>query len=111
MEAVNQGLEIDKDRITDIITGAVAHIHSLGLGHNDLSPHNIMINDNQDPVIIDMETCMAESMPAMCKIGTSGWSDNWWTSSLRNDEIALERIRLWLNGLYNPEGHSVGGEQ
>jgi hypothetical protein len=112
MEAVNQGLEIDKDRIIDIITDAVAHIHSFGLVHNDLNPDNIMLNDNLDPVIIDMETCMAESRPAIYKLGTPGWSDNWWTSSLQNDEVALERIRLWLNGLYNPNvPSSAGGER
>jgi len=111
MEAVNEGLEIDKGRIIDVITDTVAHIHSFGLVHNDLSPHNIMLNDDLDPVIIDMETCMAESRPAIRSVGTPGWSGNWWTSSLRNDEIALERIRLWLNGLYNPEGPFVGSEQ
>ena len=104
MEAINQSLEIDKDRIVNIITDALAHIHSLGLVHNDLSPYNILLDDNLDPVIIDMETCMAESRPAMYSLGTPQWSGNWWTSSLSNDEIALERIRLWLNGLYHPEG-------
>lgn len=103
MEAVDQGLQIDKNRVIDVITDAVAHLHSLGLVHNDLSPHNIMLDDNLNPVIIDMETCMPETTPAIYKYGTPQWSGNWWTSSLANDEVALERIRLYLNGLYHPE--------
>jgi serine/threonine protein kinase len=81
----------------------VAHLHTLGLIHNDISPYNIMLDDDLQPVLIDLETCMPESMPPILKRGTPGWSGNWEMSSLANDEIALERLQLYLNGLYDPD--------
>ena len=106
-DAVDRDLPIDRVAVMDTITDAVAHIHSLGFVHNDLSPYNIMLDEDLKPVIIDLETCMRESAPAIIKLGTPGWSDNWKTSALVHDEIALERIGLYLNKLYDPEKQNV----
>jgi serine/threonine protein kinase len=104
-EAVNEGMPFDKEHVFSTITDAVAHLHSLGLVHNDLSPRNIMLDDNLQPVLIDMETCMPEGSPPIFKIGTPEWSGNWTFSTVTNDKIALKRIRALLDGIYNPGNH------
>ena len=101
-EAVEESLSFDAVKVMDTITDAVAHLHSLELVHNDLSPHNILFDDDLNPVIADMETCMPEGCPPILKMGSPAWSGNWKSSALANDEIALKRIRLYLNGLYDP---------
>ena len=104
-EAVDEGMPFDKEQVFGTVTDAVAHLHSLGLVHNDLSPHNILLDDNLQPVLIDMETCMPEGSPPIFKIGSPEWSGNWTFSTVANDEIALKRIRAFLDGLYNPGNH------
>jgi hypothetical protein len=101
-DAVEEGVSLNKTQVLNMVTDAVAHLHSLGLVHNDLGPHNILLDDNLQPVLIDMETCMPEASPPILKIGTPAWSGNWETSAMVNDEIALRRIGLYLDGLYNP---------
>jgi serine/threonine protein kinase len=101
-EAVDEGLPLDTAKILETITNTVAHLHSLGLVHNDLNPHNILLNKDLSPVIADMESCMPVGYPAILAMGTPAWSGNWERSALVNDEIALERIQLYLHGQYNP---------
>jgi len=91
-------MPFDKQQVLSTITDAVAHLHSLGLVHNDLGPHNILLDDNLQPVLIDMETCMPEGSAPIFKIGTPEWSGNWAFSTVENDEIALKRIRTFLDG-------------
>ena len=35
------------------ILTAILHIHTSGIVHSDLKPENIMVDENEDPVIID----------------------------------------------------------
>ncbi|KAF2241352.1 hypothetical protein BU26DRAFT_440672 [Trematosphaeria pertusa] len=86
----------DKDLCIKKIKSAVEHIHSLGLAHNDLNPSNIMLNQGE-PIIIDFGSCQPFGK-ALVSAGTPGWVDVdcCTTSALRNDEVALDRIRTWL---------------
>jgi serine/threonine protein kinase len=78
---------------------AVEHIHSRGLAHNDLNPSNIMLRFGEptEPIIIDFGSCQPLGNNLL-SAGTPGWVDEdcHSTSALRNDEIALGRIRTWL---------------
>jgi len=101
-EAITEALPIDTATVFNRVKDAVAHLHSLGLVHNDLSPYNILLDGDLNPVVADFETCMPEGHPRLLKYGTPDWSDNWECSALENDKIALERIRLYLKGEYRP---------
>lgn len=93
----DDGNEIfDKDLCIRKIESAAKHIHSLGLAHNDLNPSNIMLK-HEEPIIIDFGSCQPFGK-ALVSAGTPGWVDidGCNTSALRNDEIALDRIRTWL---------------
>jgi serine/threonine protein kinase len=78
------------------ITSAARHLHSLGLAHNDLNPSNIMVDEHDSPVLIDFGSCQPFEM-GLITTGTVGWvDDDFTTSAQQHDEIALNKIRLWL---------------
>lgn len=78
------------------IHAGVAHLHGLGLAHNDLNPENIMMDEQDRPVIIDMGSAKRFG-EHMSQGGTPDWNDGFGEVSSRgNDEIGLEKIREWL---------------
>ncbi len=79
------------------IQAGLAHVHSLGLAHNDLNPWNIMLDEQDRPVIIDMGSCkpLGEKLHEM---GTPDWNDGFVeVSSKENDDIGLQKITEWLS--------------
>ncbi|KIK11613.1 hypothetical protein PISMIDRAFT_478895 [Pisolithus microcarpus 441] len=73
----NEG-KLDAERITEIIQGVRAgleHLHSLGYAHNDVTPTNIMIDDDGHPVLIDFESCgkLGEVIDAKSRAETPGY--------------------------------------
>ncbi|KAI5988745.1 kinase-like domain-containing protein [Pisolithus albus] len=73
----NKG-KLDAERITEIIQGVRAgleHLHSLGYAHNDVTPTNIMIDDDGHPVLIDFESCgkLGEVIGAKSRAETPGY--------------------------------------
>ena len=78
------------------ITAAVHHLHSLGLGHNDLKPENVLVNELDRAIITDLGSCQPFGKP-LITAGTPGWIEEEYTvSAQRNDEVALGKIRTWL---------------
>lgn len=89
------------------LRSAVSHLHSLGRAHNDLTPMNIMLDDDDNPVIIDFGSCQPFGT-SLITAGTPGWIDEDFTvSAHEHDLIALEKIQVWLQKLTratrNPE--------
>jgi len=95
---IKNGASRPLDR-TSCIHGIVAglkHLHSLGLAHNDLNPWNIMLTEEDVPVIIDYGSCRPVG-DILYEGGTPGWNENFDSvSSLRNDETGVRKIREWL---------------
>ena len=79
------------------LTNAVEYLHSLGRAHNDINPHNIMVTDHDEPVLIDLESCLPLGAETTCG-GTPGWVDkNYKTvSTKRHNEVALRKVREWM---------------
>lgn len=78
------------------ITSAIEHLHSLGLAHNDLTPMNILVDKRDTPIIADFGSCQPFGK-GLITAGTPGWIDEEFTTSeRRHDEIALGKIRTWL---------------
>lgn len=48
---------IDVEKCLSGMADGIAHLHSLGLVHNDINPGNIMLRDGFTPVIIDFDSC------------------------------------------------------
>lgn len=75
------------------IENGVNHLHSLGLIHCDLNPQNIMMNDD-DPVIIDFDSCTFEGEPLGLKAGTEGWADSHVELAKRKGDLfSLSKIK------------------
>lgn len=87
----------------DGVLAGIRHLHSLGLVHNDITPSNIMFEENGVPVIIDFDSCR--------KVGealndgnngtkrTHGWHDPEVQFALEKNGLdALVELRTWLVG-------------
>ncbi|KAF2815026.1 uncharacterized protein BDZ99DRAFT_357768, partial [Mytilinidion resinicola] len=82
----------------DAIVSAVEYLHSLGYAHNDLNPNNVMIAEDDSPIIIDFDSCKRFG-EALISGGTWGWIDldeDYETSQRRHDEFALTKMWNWL---------------
>ena len=62
----------DVRRCQQAIREAVEHMHRHGLIHNDLNPANIMIDENDNPVVIDFDSCKPEGAELSVKGKTHG---------------------------------------
>lgn len=78
---------------------AIHHLHSLGRAHSDITPMNIMIDENDDPVIIDYGSCRPFG-ETLITAGTPGWiNEDFTISKQEHDHIALEKIQRWIEKL------------
>jgi hypothetical protein len=78
------------------VRAAVAHLHALGYAHNDLNPHNIMVDEDDEVVVIDFGSCQPFGAKLM-STGTYGWIDDEFTTSEREHDVAaLDKIEAWL---------------
>jgi len=89
----------DKDRPLRLeiylkgIENGLKHLHDLGFVHNDINPHNIMLTEDDTPVIIDFNTVQREGEECT-SCGTDGWSPEEMKLVVRqNDYYGLARIR------------------
>ncbi|KAI1175754.1 kinase-like domain-containing protein [Nemania sp. FL0916] len=87
------------DRYLPGIEAGLRHLHALGLVHNDLNPNNIMIAEDDRPVIIDFDSCRAIGADVRTVRRTFQWFDpDVHVAAETNDLDALEEIRIWLAG-------------
>jgi serine/threonine protein kinase len=87
------------------IESGIQTLHNLGLVHNDLNPHNIMLEANDTPVIIDFDSCRREGEVLGLKAGTIGWADeNFKIAKPENDYYGLRRIEEEMRRHSEPVG-------
>jgi serine/threonine protein kinase len=96
-EYLRKDYPIDVDHFLAGVEKAVSHLHALKLVHNDLNPSNIMLDDNNEPILIDFDSCKYEGEELGLKGGTEGWEDRTArTASFANDFYSLAKIREHL---------------
>ncbi|KAK2758735.1 hypothetical protein FQN54_003425 [Arachnomyces sp. PD_36] len=87
--------QLDKVKFMEALESAVASIHSLGMAHNDINPHNIMIKNNM-PVLIDFGSCQPVGAE-LTQFGSPGWTEEYFnTSQKKHDIYPLTKPRQWL---------------
>ncbi|KAJ6780551.1 hypothetical protein PWT90_06639 [Aphanocladium album] len=78
---------------------ALDHLHLQCLVHNDITPANIMLDENDVPVIIDFGGLCRVGDPLKHTKRTMGWHDEAVTSAMQsNDTDALTELENWLFG-------------
>ncbi|KAF4949868.1 hypothetical protein FSARC_13370 [Fusarium sarcochroum] len=90
-ERVERGVEIS-DECLDKVKRGMAHIHGLGIVHNDLNQDNIMFSTLEDegPVVIDFDSSAKRGEPLPVKRGPVPAGVH--TAEFENDVIAFEKI-------------------
>lgn len=86
--------QLDKDKFLEALCSAVDAVHGLGLAHNDLNPHNIMVKNGM-PVLIDFGSC-APFGKRISSLGTNGWVEEQTVfSDKEKDEFAMRKLPVW----------------
>jgi len=87
----------------DQVEAAAAHLHSLGLAHNDISPSNIMLNNTGLAILIDFDSCAPLGSPLTKGGLVTGWKGplvgeglQFKESSIECDKMAVREIRNYL---------------
>lgn len=87
---------MNKPKFMDALESVVSHIHSMGLAHNDINPDNVMLGDDELPVLVDFGSCAPYGQP-LESLGTEGWYENiFFTSEKSHDDFALDKMRKWI---------------
>lgn len=77
------------------IRRGIEHLHSLGFVHNDITPSNIMIDEEDKPVIIDFHSFRREETDLQSVKRTYGWHDPKVKVSTKSSDLgALAEIRV-----------------
>ncbi|EGX89074.1 Protein kinase-like domain [Cordyceps militaris CM01] len=93
----------ERKKCMQSIREAVAHLHSLGYAHNDISATNIMFDEDDRALLIDLDSC-ASFGNKIQKGGIAGgwrgphfWAQSFEISSVECDEASLRYIEDWLS--------------
>lgn len=85
----------DADLCLGRIQNGIQHLHKLGLIHCDINPANILMSGNDDnPIIIDFDSCRREGERLGIKAGTRGWTrGDFKFATPENDQYGLSMIK------------------
>ncbi|OAL51398.1 hypothetical protein IQ07DRAFT_679653 [Pyrenochaeta sp. DS3sAY3a] len=90
------------------IEEGIKYLHQLDLIHNDINPANIMLNDNDTPIIIDFESSRKPGMELGRAKRTYGWYDPGVNLAQESNDLdALAELRVWLSGI-SPHEYRFG---
>ncbi|KGO74739.1 hypothetical protein PITC_083480 [Penicillium italicum] len=92
---------IEKGSFIVSLESSLHHLHTHGLAHNNLTPHNIMVSKEGIPILIDFGGCQPIGTYLKHIRGTRGWIDgeikDHNTSKKEHDVSALAKISAWLD--------------
>jgi len=94
-EKIKNAHTIDTAACLRSIEEGMKHLHSLGLVHGDLNPHNVL-SRRKSFVITDFDSCTRQGEPIGLKGGTEGWTLDCTTAEFNNDLHGLSKIEQLL---------------
>ncbi|KAK0610100.1 kinase-like domain-containing protein [Bombardia bombarda] len=104
---IQDGKPLDKEAFMTALESAVRHLHDdLGLAHNDINYHNILVSQDGMPVLIDFCSCCKHGVEMPLSEGTEGWfhhADPVHFGGMKRDLYALERVRHFVYTGKKPE--------
>lgn len=106
LERVYEGSDdFDADLCLRGIQSGVEHLHKLGLIHCDINPANILMSgDNDDPIIIDFDSCRREGEELGLKAGTRGWTNEGFkVATPEIDKYGISMIKEFLSSAKKPK--------
>ncbi|KAL7932925.1 kinase-like domain-containing protein [Trichoderma chlorosporum] len=87
----------DKDLFLKGIKDGIRHLHSLGFTHNDINPYNVMMTADDQPVIIDFDSCKRTGQE-LVKCGTPNWGmKDARYATQQNDIYGFDRLEEYLD--------------
>jgi len=96
-EWVKQGHAFNVDGCLKGIKDGIKHLHDLGFVHCDVNPANVVMIEN-DPVIVDFDSCRRIGELLGLKAGTRGWAREDLTLAQQEiDDDGVLKIQYWLN--------------
>ncbi|KAJ5609800.1 hypothetical protein N7528_010367 [Penicillium herquei] len=92
---------VDKTSFMTGLESVIQHLHRLGWAHNDLTPANVLVSEDNQPILIDFEGCQKFGERLTYIRGTEDWIEgkieDYTTSEAFHDIFALGEIRDWLD--------------
>ncbi|KZZ97348.1 Protein kinase-like domain protein [Moelleriella libera RCEF 2490] len=83
------------------LASAVRYLHALGWAHNDLTPSNVLVSDDQSAILAGFGAARRIGERLGANRGTEGWTehdvDDYTTSKAEHDVEALARLNAWLD--------------
>lgn len=106
LERVSKGGQdaFDADLCLRGIRNGIQHLHELGLIHCDINPANILMSGDGDdnPIIIDFDSCRREGEHLGLKAGTRGWTREDFTFAIAEiDQYGLSMVEDFLSSTKN----------
>ena len=89
------------------VEAAVKHLHSLGLAHNDICPHNVCIDADGRPVIIDFDSCLPFGERLLKGVAADAYGGHQ-VSSAENDLQGLDDFKYFLDSLDEDDDSRYG---
>jgi hypothetical protein len=96
-----------REHIFDGVVSAVKHLHTLGLAHNDICPHNICIDSDGRPAIVDFDSCLPFGEPLLKGVAADAYGGRH-VSAAENDFLALDEFKDFLDAL-NDDSYAQEG--
>ena len=99
-ELVESSLEyvpapLDVRKYVAEVRKGLEHLHSLGLSHNDISPSNILVRNDNSAVIIDFDACLPVG-EKLHKWAPNGFARDSAISDPENDWFGLRMVEAWM---------------
>ncbi|OBT69956.1 hypothetical protein VE03_00497 [Pseudogymnoascus sp. 23342-1-I1] len=107
LERVSKGSQdFDAELCLRGIESGIEHLHRLGLVHCDINPANIPMGgvDDDNPIIIDFDSCRREGEDLGLKAGTRGWTrGDFKVATPEIDQYGLSMIKEFLCSRKKPK--------